>query len=92
MALWPFILLQHVADVHDVMVMQHERIHLAQQRELLVLPFYVLYILQYLWLRLRGLGHNAAYLGISFEREAYAYDAKPGYLATRAAYAWVKFW
>lgn len=92
MALWPFVLLASGADAADPMIMQHESIHMAQQSELLVLPFYVLYVGQYVWQRSRGLGHSAAYMAISFEREAYAYDAKIGYLASRKPYAWINFW
>ena len=88
MALYPFILLAGPADAQTL---RHERIHLAQQLELLVLPFYVLYLGQYLWLRLgKGLAHHAAYRGIVFEREAYNYEATQGYLRRRKLWAWAR--
>lgn len=71
----------------DATVVNHERIHTAQMRELLFLPFYVIYFFEWLW-RLVQL-HNwfAAYRAISFEREAYANGSDFGYLARRRHFA-----
>ncbi len=70
---------------------RHEKIHLQQQLELGILPFYILYGLFYALNRLRGMGHNIAYRQIIFEIEAYACDATPGYLEKRKPYAWWKY-
>ena len=66
----------------------HERIHLAQQRELWLLGFYVLYVSYWLIGRLRGLNNRAAYLAIPFEREAYENQSNPQYLSQRKNHAW----
>lgn len=69
-------------------VINHERIHTAQMRELLFLPFYLIYILEWL-LRLvqtRGAAHRAYHL-ISFEREAYRWGSEVSYLRRRKAFA-----
>lgn len=72
----------------DRRVLNHERIHCAQQLEWLYLPFFVLYGAEYLWLRVRRrLGHDAAYRAISFEREAYDNDADFDYLSRRRRFA-----
>lgn len=63
--------------------LNHEAIHTAQMRELLYVPFYVLYVLEWLWLLPRYPKRNEAYRNISFEREAYAHQAEPDYLKTR---------
>jgi len=83
MALFPFILIKYPNDREDVRLLRHEQIHLRQQAELLVVPFYAWYLLEYLWHRFRGLGHLGAYMRISFEREAYRHDHDPQYLLRR---------
>ena len=66
--------------------LSHEAIHTAQMRELLYVPFYVLYVLEWLWLLPRYPKRHEAYRHISFEREAYAHQAEPDYLKTRPKY------
>jgi hypothetical protein len=89
MALWPVILVGMARP--SARLLNHERIHLRQQLELLVLPFYVWYLVEYLvkWLRYRH--HDAAYRAIGFEREAYAHDAEPAYLRRRTVWAFLKY-
>ncbi len=75
----------------DARVINHERIHTRQQRELLFLPFYLLYLLEY-FLRLVMLrNHDKAYRAISFEREAYANEADREYLRRRPLFAWTRY-
>jgi hypothetical protein len=61
----------------------HEAIHTAQMKELLYVPFYVLYVLEWVWYLVRLRNANAAYLAISFEREAYDHENDMEYLKTR---------
>ncbi|MGF7080414.1 hypothetical protein ABIB50_002768 [Mucilaginibacter sp. UYCu711] len=90
MALFPVILVQNKASKSDRALIRHETIHLMQQRELLVIPFYVLYSLHYLLnLFLYG-NHDQAYRAIVFEKEAYQYDGDESYLNNRSTWAWVK--
>ncbi|MBC7893677.1 MAG: hypothetical protein H7Y12_15775 [Sphingobacteriaceae bacterium] len=84
MALWPFILVQRGNP--SARLLNHERIHHRQQLELLLLPFYVWYVLEYAYHRWRGLDHYAAYMAIRFEREAYRHEGDLGYLKKR------RFW
>lgn len=81
MAFFPFVVLSTSADKSKRLV-NHERIHLIQQAELLVLPFYVWYLIA---LRRKG------YMGISFEREAYANENDLDYLKNRKPYAFLKY-
>jgi hypothetical protein len=89
--LYPFVLLRYPNDHNDPVLLNHERIHLRQQLELLVVPFYVWYLAEYAWHRFRGLDHLAAYLRISFEREAYANEQRLDYLGTRRPFAFRKY-
>lgn len=61
----------------------HEAIHTAQMKELLYVPFYVLYVLEWVWYLVRLRNANAAYHAISFEREAYDHENDMEYLKTR---------
>lgn len=67
----------------DFRIINHERIHDAQQRELLYILFYILYLLEYLVRLIQYRNHRKAYLNISFEREAYANDHDLRYLSRR---------
>ena len=89
--LFPFVLLRYPNDRNDPVLLNHERIHLKQQLELLVIPFYLWYIGEYAWRRLEGMSHLSAYLAISFEREAYANEHQPNYLQQRRAFAFQKY-
>lgn len=78
--LYPFIILRR--DIKDTAsapyVINHEKIHIVQQGELLILFFILAYFYEYIAGRLRGDSPGAAYRNISFEREAYThmYDLK----------------
>lgn len=89
MALWPIILLGMPQP--SARLVNHERIHLRQQLELLIVPFYAWYLLEYAVKRLRLGTHDAAYRAISFEREAYTHDAEPGYLRRRRFWAFLNY-
>lgn len=85
-ALFPFIIIRSRALNGNRELIMHEKIHLRQQAEMLVIFFYLWYLAEYFLKRLGGKGHMAAYLSISFEREARAQARNPNYLAAR------KFW
>ena len=71
----------------DSHVINHERIHSAQMRELLWIPFYMIYVLEWLWLLIRYRDPHKAYLSISFEREAYCHGHDLTYLSRRQHFA-----
>jgi hypothetical protein len=86
MSLFPFILLRKKDAPHGERLLNHERIHLRQQLELLILPFYLWYLLDYLIQRIRGRKHEEAYRSIIFEKEAYTHENDLDYLQRR------RFW
>lgn len=69
-------------------MMNHERIHSAQQREMLFVFFFIVYVAEWL-VRLNMRGN--AYRNISFEREAYANQRNLNYLKTRPLFAWRRY-
>ena len=74
-------------------VLNHEDIHIQQMKELLYIPFYILYVLEFLIrLCLYMFNFRMAYYNISFEREAFAHEYNHIYLEQRRKpYAWVKY-
>lgn len=91
MALFPFILVKHEALKFNPVVIRHEIIHLRQQLELLVIPFYFFYLLNYLYNRAIFQNHHEAYMNIVFEREAYANDLFTDYPAKRKPFSWIRY-
>jgi hypothetical protein len=87
MALWPFILIKRPNP--SKILINHERIHLRQQAEMLVLPFYLWYVTEYLYRLWQYRNHYQAYLNISFEQEAFNNEHNLHYLAQRKTFA---FW
>lgn len=75
----------------DRNVINHERIHTAQQRELLFIPFYILYVVEWLIRLIQYRSWHKAYRNISFEREAYTHGHNLNYLKTRKPYSFLKY-
>lgn len=90
--LYPFILLKHKSYKKNKVLMNHEEIHLQQQKELLVLPFYVLYLGNYLFNLVKYWHHHTAYLNICFEREAYENEQDLKYLSKRKFWSFWRYW
>ena len=85
------LLLTREKTMIDKYVINHERIHTQQQKELLFIPFYILYILEWLFRLLQYRSPHEAYKNISFEREAYNHGHDLLYLPKRKPYSWTKF-
>ncbi len=67
----------------------HENIHTAQMLELLILPFYIWYILEWL-IKMIKYGKES-YYHISFEKEAYINQESLTYLNKRKHYNWIRY-
>lgn len=87
MALFPFVLVRRPNP--GAVLLNHERIHLRQQLELLLIPFYLWYLTEYFIRRLQHHDHYTAYRNICFEREAFTHEADLTYLKSRR---WWAFW
>lgn len=75
----------------DKYVVNHEKIHTAQQRELLFVPFYLLYLIEWSVRCFQYGNWKEAYYNISFEREAYKHGNDLSYLKNRKHYFWINF-
>jgi hypothetical protein len=85
--LFPFIITR---DKSNKIVMNHEKIHIMQQLELLVVGFWVIYIGNYLYNLFKYRDVMDAYNEIIFEREAYEYEKDLNYLDNRGLFACFK--
>ena len=66
LAFFPFIIVPTSTAVTE-RLLNHERIHLRQQLEMLIIFFYIVYLYEY---------YTKGYYNISFEKEAYEYVLK----------------
>lgn len=80
-AFWPFIFVKDKKYINDVLI-NHERIHLRQQLELGVIPFYIWYLIAY---------YRVGYWNVSFEKEAYANEKDLTYLKKRSIFAFRRY-
>jgi len=88
--LWPFIILKDKDAAENKVLLNHEKIHLRQQIEMLVLPFYIWYLTEYLVRLIKYRNRYQAYRNISFEREAYNYEKHAEYLTQRKFWSFLK--
>ncbi|MDQ3050978.1 MAG: hypothetical protein M3Q95_08850 [Bacteroidota bacterium] len=91
MAIYPFILLKHKTARADKVLINHERIHLRQQLELLFLPFYLFYFINYLYNLITTFDHQTAYRNIIFEQEAYDHEQDGEYLKKRRLFGFLDY-
>lgn len=84
MAIYPLIFIrkdwwEKATPYYKKTTINHELIHFEQQKELLFIGFYLLYL--YYWIK-------KGYRGNPFEKEAYAKAASGNYLIYREKFAW----
>lgn len=89
--IFPFVLLKTKALLVDAILMNHERIHLKQQLELLVIPFFIWYGIEFLIRLIIYKNWRKAYRNISFEREAYSKESHLEYLNERKFWNFLKY-
>jgi hypothetical protein len=91
LTLFPFIFLKSIAQKENKVLLNHEKIHLQQQKEMLVLFFYLWYTVEFLVRFVKTKNKNKAYRGISFEQEAYAHETDMLYIEKRPKWAFLKY-
>lgn len=91
MAVFPFILVRYYKDQVNVVFLNHEKIHLRQQIEMLILPFFVWYIVEFFIRFIQYKNTDLAYRNISFEREAYTNETNLTYLKKRSFFQFLKY-
>ncbi len=92
-ALFPFIIVRGgIKDTNEYrFTINHERIHLRQQAELLIVFFYLWYLLDFALGLARGLTPRESYRSIIFEREAYGRMHNLDYLNRRQMFSFLKW-
>lgn len=88
---YPFVFLADKDDKLNKVFINHEKIHIRQQLELLILPFYLWYFTEYLFRLIQYKDRKQAYYAISFEREAYSNEKDLEYLNSRPFLGFVRF-
>lgn len=91
LTLFPFVFLKHAQLKLNRVLINHERIHLRQQLELLILPFFIWYSLEFLMRYSHYKNWHQAYRNISFEREAYQHEQDLDYLKKRSFWNFLKY-
>ncbi len=91
MTVFPFIILKEKHYLNNKTTINHEKIHLRQQMELLILPFYVLYFCNLLYNYIKYRDFQLAYRNIIFEREAYANEKNLNYLQSRSFWRFLDY-
>ena len=81
LAFYPFIIIPSTTKIDDVLI-NHETIHLKQQAEMLIIPFYICYLIAL---------YRKGYMEISFEKEAYANENDLNYLKKRRIFSFTKY-
>lgn len=90
-ALFPFVFFKNSSDKKNMTLLNHEKIHLRQQLELLLFPFLILYSLEFIIRLIQYKNFDKAYRNISFEREAYANETNFDYLKNRNFFGFLNY-
>ena len=91
MAVFPFVVVKYDFDKINRTFVNHEKIHLRQQLEMLILPFFIWYFLEYLIRLIQYKNKDLAYRNISFEREAYSNERDTTYLKNRSFFQFLNY-
>lgn len=90
-AIFPFVFLKDKRLKRDIILINHETIHLKQQLELLIIPFFIWYSIEFLIRLIYCKNWDLAYRNISFEREAYDKESNVKYLDERGFWQFLKY-
>lgn len=91
LAVFPFIFLKDRKFKDDEVLMNHEYIHLKQQLEFLIIPFFIWYGIEFLIRIYQYKNKYLAYKNISFEREAFCNESDAKYLSQRGFWQFLKY-
>lgn len=91
LTIFPFVFVKYSSDKKNLVFVNHERIHLRQQLELFILPFFIWYFLEFMigMIQYRNIG--MAYRNISFEKEAYNNEKNLTYLKQRSLWNFLTY-
>ena len=90
--LFPFVIVRGKADAKDAVMLNHERIHIRQQIELLIIPFFIWYGIEFAIRLLYYRDRKMAYRNIVFEREAYLNENNQNYIHKRRFWRFISYY
>lgn len=82
---WPFI---WIRDKNDILTLDHEKIHILQQQEMLIIFAPIIYGIFYIVYYLKGYRAYELYRRNPTAMDAWFYESMP---KLRPRYAWLKF-
>jgi hypothetical protein len=88
---FPFVFLSSKTDKTNIVLLNHERIHLRQQLEMAVVFFFMWYGLEFFYRLIQHRKWKVAYYSISFEREAYQNEKNLDYLKKRSFWSFLRY-
>ncbi|WP_318036608.1 hypothetical protein [Winogradskyella bathintestinalis] len=91
LTVFPFMFLKTSGLKENRILINHEKIHLRQQLELFIFPFYIIYTIEFLIRLIQYKDWHLAYRNISFEREAYKHEKDFFYLKSRPLFNVINF-
>ena len=90
LTMWPFLFIRGKRNLSKK-VLNHENIHAAQQKELCIVFFYLVYFVSWIIGLCKGKSSKEAYRDICFEREAKDHETDYLYLENRPFWNWVTY-
>lgn len=92
MTIWPFLFIRKDRSwAFNTIGERHENIHGEQQKEMLLVFFFLWYGIEWIVRLCIYRNRITAYKNISFEREAYANQYDVTYTDSRKPFAWIKY-
>jgi hypothetical protein len=91
LTVFPFVFVKYRLDKMNVVFINHERIHLRQQLEMLIVPFFIWYFFEFCLRWIQYKNFDLGYRNISFEREAYANEKQIDYIKNRSFWKFLKY-
>ena len=88
--IYPFIICRDKKIATEELI-NHEKIHIQQQKELGLIGFYLLYLLHYTFNLFRYKNSFLAYRRIVFEQEAYQNENNLTYLKKRKIWSFLRY-
>jgi hypothetical protein len=89
--IFSFMFLKYKALKGNRVLVNHEKIHLRQQLELLIILFFIIYGVEFLIRLIQYRNWKLAYRNISFEREAYKNELHLDFLKSRRIWSFIQY-
>jgi hypothetical protein len=90
-SLFPFIIVENKQIKLDKYFINHEKIHIKQQLEMMLVLFYLWYGIEFVIKLFKYKKFYLAYENISFEKEAYLNEKNLEYLKNRKFWGFIKY-